>query len=552
MLIILTGRVRVTHHDGETKQILGEKGRNTLIGELALLNNQQRSATIIAIRGTSVGEIDRTLFEDLIAHSPTFARQLMLLIAKRQQENLESRAVQQPTSMNYTLIPTHSNVDVDTFIQDLQPHLAKHGTVLIVRPADMNNFYGLDDAMTQVPTAMFQQRMNELEEAYDYVVFVVEENQDWAHRAVENSDRVLLVGLSDNDPTPQSFEQQVVQQSPHQRHELILLHAPETVQPAGTAAWLAPRDLFRHHHIRQKDDSHYARVARILTGNGIGLVLGGGGARGYAHIGIIKAMDEAQIPVDAIGSVSMGAVVGGAMLSSLHTDDVAGTILASGEKYGSKKALLDTTIPISAMMRSKKVSEAVHSICGDLNIEDGWVPFYCISTNLTRYRLNTHWHGKLHRAIRASLSIPGVFSPVVRDGDLVVDGGVINNFPVDIMREFLEGGTIIGSVVQSGKSKRSYEIQDNIDGIRAFLSRFVPWMEKKRVPSIVKTIMASSSVNAYAQQPTYRKNTDFLLETVTTPYGSLDFDDIWELVNMGYERHKDPIQQWAETHQDIF
>jgi len=552
MFLLLTGRVRVSSEMDSTVHVLGELGRGTMFGELAILNNMPRSATITTIRETTVVCITRPIFDQLIEQFPQFARRMLAVIASRHQQNFSERTIQQATPMIFALIKGQDAVDMADIAASLQPYLAQHGQVIMLDEQRFNNHYGVSMPFTDIPPIIKQRWISDLEDIYDYICFVINDPcSDWARWIAANTDRVVIVDEARNTPQPAALKKCIVTEALYQRYELLLLQEPDVVQPSGTAAWLEVYDVTRHHHVRRGDSAHFARLARLLTGNGVGIVLGGGGARGYAHVGVLKALLEANVPIDAIGCVSMGAVIGSAFLSGLHTDDVIEKIVEDGRRYGSKKALLDATIPISAMMRSKRVSEAMHNICGEMNIEDGWISFFCVSTNLTKQCLHIHQQGKLHKAVRASLSIPGIFSPVVRDGDLLVDGGVMNNFPATLMREFLEGGTVIGTVIENSGSQRTYEIEDEIDGFRAVLSRIVPWMKRKRVPSILKTIMAASSVNAFAQQAVHLQQVDLLLETNTAPYSTMDFDSIWELYERGYDTHHETVCQWAKSNSDL-
>jgi len=552
MFLLLTGRVRVSSEMDSSVHVLGELGRGTMFGELALLNNMPRSATITAIRETTVVCITRPIFDQLIVQFPQFARRMLAIIATRHQQNFSDRTLQQTTPMTFALIQGQDAVDMAGITGSLAPYLAQHGQAIILDEERFKAQHGASMRFTDIPPIVKQRWISDLEDTHDYIIFVINDScSEWARWVAANADRVVIVDEARNTPQPTAIKQCIVTEALYQRYELLLLHEPDVVQPSGTAAWLEVYDVTRHHHVRRGDNAHFARLARLLTGNGIGIVLGGGGARGYAHIGVFKALLEANVPLDAIGCVSMGAVVGSAYLSGLHTDDVIAKIVEDGRKYGSKKALLDTTVPISAMMRSKRVTEAINNICGEMHIEDGWIPFFCISTNLTKQCVNIHQQGKLHRAVRASLSIPGIFSPVVRDGDLLVDGGVMNNFPVNVMRKFLEGGTVIGTVIAASGPQRTYEIDDEIDGFRAVLSRLIPGMKRKRVPSILKTIMAASSVNAFARQTEHLEQVDLLLQTNTAPYSTMDFDNIWELSERGYEVNHETVQHWAQSNSDL-
>lgn len=552
LLVIVTGRVAASLHDGESERVLGEVGTGSFVGELALLSDAPRSATIKAIRETTLVRLNRILFDKIVRLYPTFARRLITVIVERQHRNFNQHHVEKPTTLNLTLAATQPGVDLLGFAKTLLPYLQKHGSAIVVNRSRFDELYRVHDAASYMRTSqaslLVRQWMTEIEQNHDYVLFVADQEWTaWSSMVVHNADRVLLIGEANGSPLPGEMERTSVSQVDRQRYELVILHEPDTQQPSGTANWLNARQVEQHHHIRKDDGAHFARLARLLTGNGIGLVLGGGGARGYAHIGVIKALMEAQVPIDAIGAASIGAVVGAGLLRFMNLEDIQNRTA----EFGSRKRLLDLTFPISALMRSKKVSDAMENIYSDFMIEDGWLPFFCVSTNLTKAQINVHQRGKLHEAVRASISIPGVFSPVVRNGDLVVDGGVMNNFPVDIMRQILQGGTIIGTTVYSSGASRGYEIPDYINGWQTFISCLVPGIKRKRIPSIIKTILGASSVNSHQRLEELGRRTDFLIQTDTAPYGILDFDNHAELTQMAYDTHIEKIHAWANEHAQL-
>ncbi|MGJ3237111.1 MAG: cyclic nucleotide-binding domain-containing protein [Anaerolineae bacterium] len=547
-LVIVSGRVQATLEQGHQVRVLGEVGTGSIVGEIALLSDAPRSATVTAIRETRVARMSRDVITRITHAHPDFALRLMEIMVKRQQHNFDQNYVEKPSTLNIAIVPTQAQVDTALFAQELANYLSCHGSTLVLNQEQFDKLYGLQSAMdhTHPMSAIVQLWLDELEREYDYVVYLTDHKwSPWTDWVTRCADRVLLIGEAQSTPKLSPLEHQLREQGIQQRQELVLWHEANTERPQHTRLWLQERQLHRHYHVRKGDGAHYARLARLLTGNGIGLVLSGGGARGYVHLGVIRALMEQQVPLDAIGSTSMGSVIGAALAVYMDYEKIQ----EKAQELGSRKAILDFTMPVSALMRSKKISNVTRSLYADYRIEDSWLPFFCVSTNLSKASMILHTEGSFAQAVRASISIPGVFTPVNRGGDLLVDGGVMNNYPVDVMRQFLEGGTIIGTLVSgSGGKKREYDIPDHIDGWRTFLSGFVPGMKRRRVPSILKTILGSTSVNSEQFMEEFQRRTDFLLQTDAHPYGILDFDMHRELAQKGYETHLEPVGQWAQRH----
>lgn len=184
--------------------------------------------------------------------------------------------------------------------------------------------------------------------------------------------------------------------------ELVLLHNLDTVSPSGTSRWLDERDLHTHPHVRYKDQPQMERLARRVAGKALGVVLSGGGARGFAHVGVLRAMEEQGIEIDLIGGTSMGSLIGG----MYATDRGLGVMVELAERFANPKRLFDYTLPLTSLMASKKVTQVIHEVFGDISIEDLWRPFFCISSNLTRAETVIHRHGSLWNSVRASICCP--------------------------------------------------------------------------------------------------------------------------------------------------
>lgn len=168
----------------------------------------------------------------------------------------------------------------------------------------------------------------------------------------------------------------------------------------------------------------------MINGKKIGLCLGSGGARGLAHVGVLQVLEENGIIPDIISGCSAGAIFGAVY--------AAGTNLYLLEKYlGTVEArtIVDMGIPIhGGFLSGDKIEELVLTLTHDLSFGETKIPFVCIATDLVTGEMKVFEEGKLHRAVRASMAVPGVFTPAVIDGHYYVDGGVLEELPVDVLR----------------------------------------------------------------------------------------------------------------------
>lgn len=208
------------------------------------------------------------------------------------------------------------------------------------------------------------------------------------------------------------------------RKDLVLLHKSSASAPQHTAAWLDFHGwCFLHHHIRCPDrifqikrgrnfdtvylslipsavDKHsdFSRLARLLTGTAVGVVMGGGGARGFSHVGMLEALLEADIPIDMIAGVSMGSFVSALWAYERNLPEVR----RIGKNWSSKVLLRwtlvkDITYPYLAMFRGRWYNESLRNIFGDVQIEDLFIPYFCVSTDITSLGSRGHVRGTLWR-----------------------------------------------------------------------------------------------------------------------------------------------------------
>lgn len=554
MYIVVKGRLRVLSPD-DHRTTVGEVGVGETVGELSLLSDAPHTATVTAIRESHLVRIDEGDYLWLAENHPTISTSIASTIVKRQQAMLNRAKVRRAPHMTFAIVPLNPDVPIDQFIAQLKDHLASLGETRSFNSQEFDQHYGYEQA-SSLPTdhpisMMLAGWMDELERDYHYILYEsASELTTWTQRCIEHADRILLVANATDSSEQSPIEKSIQFQYPQVRTELILLHPEQTETPSGTAQWLDKRQVFTHHHIRQGDDNHYRRTARRLTGHATGLVLSGGGARGFAHLGVIRALQEEQVTIDVVAGTSMGSLLAAGV--ALNGDFKE--IMEVAAQFSNSRSIFDYTFPMVAIMKSAKVTRLLHNIYGDVNIEDMWIPFFCIASNLSTAEVIINTRGKLHQALRASMSIPGVFSPVIRDGDIIIDGGIMNNFPIDIMQEWVEGGTVIGLTAQSDhtKSKRpAFEIDDHVSGWKVLFNRLNPFSKTVRVPLLPITFLKTLEINTLERQRTYQHCADLILNTDVRDYGLMAFDKYESITQTGYDHALPNIKAWIKTQPDF-
>jgi NTE family protein len=340
-----------------------------------------------------------------------------------------------------------------------------------------------------------------VEATHDFVIYAAEyDDLTWRQLVGRQVDRLFFLGRGDHKPPEQvdSYSDTLHRQG---LVDLILLQDPATQRPAGSEAWLDAIKASRLFHLRDGDPADIARLGRIISGQSVGLVLSGGGARAYAHVGAVKALREKGVPIDFIGGSSMGAIVAAGVACGWDDDELAARITAAFVK---SSPLDDITLPLVAMTRGDKVRQRLCEHFGEVEIADLWLPFFCISSNLTSGAYQLHRRGSLRHALRASISLPGVMPPVAQDNNILVDGAVMKNFPADVMRAF-HLGPIVGVDVTRGRSITANDVRSES------VWRWILSGDWRRGPPIVSLLMRAATVSSGRDLAVAHEATDLLI-----------------------------------------
>ena len=259
-----------------------------------------------------------------------------------------------------------------------------------------------------------------------------------------------------------------------------------------------------------------------------------------AEIGVVRALQELGIPIDAVAGTSSGALVAGAVARGWDWQRIAATVRA-GVAEG--RSLIDLTFPALSLARGARVTERLRAAAGTIDIEDLLIDYFCVSTNLTRKEPHVHVSGPAWRAVRASLAIPGIFPPVPDGDDVLVDGGMLENYPVRRMRLHHPGATVVGVDVGSRRDLSAGDLSDSgvVSGWDLLRARFDRHHNNESL-SMVKVLAGLTELGV--RDPEGADLADVTVEPPVLDLPILDFSRFDEAVERGYQEGRSVLEAW--------
>jgi NTE family protein len=515
LFLIVTGSLGVFVDDDQGKRrLVAHIPPGETVGEMSLLSKDGApSADVVALRDTELLRISPQGFESLISRHPRVMLNMMKILVKRLQATTRSSTdVTRPKT--FAIVPLQEGLSEAPIAHRLAAALSDMGARAAV----------LDSSVAEQSAEWF----NAFEAAHD-VVFYRGDAPDtaWTHLCERQADKILLLARSDR-PLPERpvVEPGFSKERAGSLPELLLLHPSGSGQAFPEHFAMRSGIFESHHHVRAGNLNDIQRMARFIAGRAVGIVLAGGGARGFAHIGVLKALQEAGVPFDHLGGTSMGAIIAAGIAAEWSIEELTERVRTA---FVDSNPLSDYTFPLIALVRGKKVSTLLKQNFGDTRIEELPKPFFCVSSDLTTGRIHDHRSGALWRALRASVALPGILPPVTHHGHLLVDGGVMNNLPVDVMRQ-RESGPIIASDVTG---ELDLQVKDDRYGERPIWQLI--WQRMRGSPSIVSILMRSGTVGSEAQRRVVREQADYLFEPPLPDIGLRDWKSFDRAIAEGYE-----------------
>uniref|UniRef100_A0A8B9TLL8 lysophospholipase n=1 Tax=Anas platyrhynchos TaxID=8839 RepID=A0A8B9TLL8_ANAPL len=590
--IVLNGRLRsVIRMDDGKKHLTGEYGRGDLIGVVEALTHQPRATTVHAVRDSELAKLPEGALTSIKRKFPQVVTRLIHLLGEKILGSLQQGGhplglhsssskwdAGNPASNLSTvaIMPVSEEVPLTAFTLELKHALSAVGPALLLTSDNIKQRLG-SAALDSIHEYRLTSWLGQQEDIHRIVLYQSDSTlTPWTQRCIRQADCILIVGLGDQEPTVGELERMLENTAVRAQKQLILLHKEDGPLPSRTVEWLnmrswcsahlhlhCPRRVFSkrslpkliemYERVFQKPpDRHsdFSRLARVLTGNAIAVVLGGGGARGCSQVGVIRALIEAGIPVDMIGGTSIGA-----FMSALYAEERSYNQMRIKARQWAMvmnsvfKTILDLTYPITSMFSGAAFNNSINNIFKDKQIEDLWIPYFTITTDITASTMRVHTDGSLWRYIRASMSLSGYMPPLCdpKDGHLLMDGGYINNLPADVAKS-MGAKVVIAIDVGSQDETDLTNYGDCLSGWWLLWKRWNPLAEKVKVLNMAE-IQTRLAYVCCVRQLEMVKNSEYC-EYIRPPidrYGTLEFGKFDEICEVGYQHGKTVFGVWCRS-----
>jgi predicted acylesterase/phospholipase RssA/CRP-like cAMP-binding protein len=543
MFFVISGRLRVSRRGANGELLLYNEIRpGESVGEVGLILQQPRAANITALRDSTVAMLSRADFERLLALHPlplnhVFARAIVNHLRHASQQVVRRNA------QIVVVVPLHDAGDTHAVAASLAQAFSQVGRTHLVTPQ-----VGRSEDPDQTGIWHGKDRYDELEDQYDFLVYEGDgQSASWTRRAFRQADQVVFVTRPDAPTRMCELELRLREQPGFdmKRKHLVVLHAATVTEPTAVAHWQEGRDYERIYPVRAGHEQDFARLARFLNGKAVGVVLGGGGARGFAHLGVLRALEECGIPVDLIGGNSMGALIGAQYACEVPLDDIRERTVRfarGGER---------PTIPVISIVSGRRVERDLRKMFGERSVDQLWRPFFAAACNLSRACTTVQETGPLWRAVLASNSPVGLFPPVLHNGDLLVDGAILENVPVAAMRGRL--GTSLekrhgnGTIIAIDVDVRDYMgVDPSLPrlSVRSTLRGMLPW-GKAAPPGIGEILYRASHIGGLHQRARTIAQSDHYLEPPVASFALMGYGRAARIAEVGYQYAMQEIAKWT-------
>lgn len=527
LFVVLSGRFSVTRAGRAGP--LNEIGPGQAVGEIAFLAGGPRTATVTALRDSIVMRLGREDFDRLAASVPAIWQNLTVTLSRRlARTSAGPVVVPDPRPRTIALVPAGRAPLDQSFVDRLLAELAKFGKVARLDWAAASRLLAADALDSGAAT----ERLNALERSHDLVAYIAGETESaWSRRCVRQADLVIAIGKHGGDASLNPVEAAAYAVVAADQCRLVLLHDTRRVV-RGTSRWLAGRNVAMHHHVAIDDPADIARLCRFITGTARGLVASGGGAYCAAHVGAYRALVEAGLSFDIMGGTSGGSAMIAAFLMGRDAEKIASGI---HDMFVVDKAMKRYTWPRYSLIDHTYYDERLRRQCDDLDVEDLWLPFFSVSTNLSRYALEVHRRGPLWLAVRASSAIPVLLPPYyTASGEMLVDGCLLDNVPIETMHALKSGPNVVVSFEPT--DYRKFEVNyDALPSRMGFARAKLTRAALPEAPSIGEVLLRSMMANRAGYERHIGSDDLLLMPPIPAGASPLDWHRHREFASLAYD-----------------
>jgi len=557
MYIIVRGRVKVTVAlDGEPFGLLDYLGRGEHFGEMAVLTDGLRTATVAAVVDTELLELDRDQFDRLLESVPGFAANLSRSLGFRLRWETRRRPRRRvPTVVGLV----NSTLRTQGLVAPLAQALVADGDTLEVLTDRPETWSGSGNYMIErIPAGL----------AGDAKVRAVQER---LRQVIEHHDRVLLdltqAGLETELPRLLAACEEVwwlveprfhatsclnvrkilgVEPSLAGRMRLVWImdhaepFAPLLPEKLGLASPDFKVVLDPPQATPSRQQQHgIARLVRHLHGTRLGLALGGGGARGLAHLGALRALERADISFDLLAGTSSGALTGASYAGGWSPQEALDEFKQALTPPAWLLALpAGKRIYVWTMFRLGAWDRKLRHFFGDATLEQLQVPFTTVSVDLVAGKQVLRDRGDTIHAVLESINVPMIARPILRDGMALVDGGVLNNLPVDVVTE--RGASLVVAIDVASRMPARYGRNEPTTPTN-----------KMRRAGPLETLFRVNEVQAYGITALRSSKADLLITPDTSAFDFADFSRAYELADAGEAAAEASIPQLRQLLSDL-
>jgi predicted acylesterase/phospholipase RssA/CRP-like cAMP-binding protein len=517
------------------EEMICEIAQGELVGEVSFLINSSRTRTVRAIRDSILLKLDQNYINQQdIQHINVLLSMSLSSLRRLVKTN---KSTENKLNISNIAIAPAGNSNHIPFVEPFVKALNKIKPTILVNRSYCLKHFGEDIMDSRIDDQYHTKLttwLKSLEQQYSYVVYEADHQMTpWTNRCMREADKVLFIAQSNIDPTLNAIEHSVFNEKINclPITDLVIIHPEDTASIVNTQKWLNDRLVHLHHHIKLNIPGHFSKLCRYIAERSFCLILNGGGARAWSHLGVLKAIEELHIPIDFIGGTSQGALIGGMYAQSglAVTNELC-------EKFG-VQSNNDYTFPLLSILKGKKVTHIFKQCFNETHIEDLWTSFFCVSTDLSQDKLYIHNRDLLWKAIRASTSLPGIYPPFVsKEGNILVDGAVMNNMPVDIMRKQVGGCKIltVSCNFNQGKQNRKSPMGPWVSGWHFLKELILSGKNIKNFQTICTILNTSLKLASTEHQQSMERAADYLLKVDTSRFDFLDFRSIHKIREIGY------------------